>query len=598
MIYKSESQEARDLLQKCQTYWREGIGAMEHRRKKWKDNYSWWNNRQLAKNRPLFKSDARINYCWVVTSVKIPVLTQNQPTCTFIPYGDSEEEQAAAELRSKVVGNALWNKLEILDQYQDVCFHSSLYDAGVYKVFWDPDEGPTGEIGVVSLEPFKFIPDPMARKTDDMRYCVHVEPYAVSALKVKYPEFANRISAEGQISSILFEERKFADNKPTTESYSHDTQFQIERAHLKEFWLTSDAFLAETEEEYKDEDGKKQKRKKNKYPNGLIVTMINDNLIVDVKKNPYPWKFGFVPACMNKVGGEFWGKGDIEQIIPIQRSLNHITQQLDDIMNTVANVGWTVDPRVGDETIRKLVRALQEPGSVKPVLPDQLRADDPPQVPAVLVRMQQEYIQRIFDISGISDILQGSGRVTHRTARGIERLFEAATSRIGQSVQNHELALKKVFAMMGDLAEMFYKEDRMFALFGGSGQMEGSLPVPTGSLKGEFEVSIDSGATLPQDKKSRAELTLELNNAGILEMAAIGDPAHKEIARVVLEAVEFPKRERLLAIQPPPPELPPEPMEEQIPPEAMMMAQETGIPPEALQAIVEQAASGQPQMVP
>ena len=590
MIYKNETDEARDLLRKVQTYWEEGVAAMKHRRAKWKNNYAWWVNMKLSGQRPTYKSDIRINYCFVTTQTKIPIITQNQPTVNFVPYNPDDEE--SARTLSKLVGNALWNKLEIQDTFQDVAWNSCVYDNGFYKIGWDPDED---EMFVKSIEPFKLIPDPMADKIDSCRYIFHVEPYAVSHLKVLYPDFADKIKADPAISSVLFEERRSADRKATSQAISTDTEYAIERAYKKEAWLTEAAFLAEVEESY-DEAGKKKKRKRNKYPNGLLVTMINDDLIVDVKENPNPWKFPFVKSAMNKVGNEFWDMGDIEQVIPLQQGLNHITQQLADIVNKVANVGWTVHPNVGEENIRKLAQALQKPGALKPIAPEYLKADDPPQVPAILVRMQQEYIQRIFDVTGISDILQGSGRVTHRTARGIERLYEAGASRIGQSVRNHENALKKVFLMMGDLAIKFYKEERFYPLLGGQGTLEGILQIPDGALSGKFEASIDSGATLPQDKKARAELALELFTGGVLEMAAAGDPAHKEIARMVLQAVEFPGRERLLAVPTAPPETPPlqQPPAgpgESLPPEVEQMAAAAGVSPEELLMMI----SGQPQ---
>jgi len=81
-------------------------------------------------------------------------------------------------------------------------------------------------------------------------------------------------------------------------------------------------------------------------------------------------------------------------------------------------------------------------------------------------------------------------------------------------------------------------------------------------LQGKFEVSIDSGAALPRDKQSKADLVFHLADMQVFQMAMSGDPIAKQTAKVILDAVEFPGREELLNFQPPPqapPPLPPQP---------------------------------------
>ena len=62
-----EAEDPKELLTQLRRYWDEGTSAMENRRKKWKRQYNYWINRQLSPSRPNYKSDIRVNYCWVVT---------------------------------------------------------------------------------------------------------------------------------------------------------------------------------------------------------------------------------------------------------------------------------------------------------------------------------------------------------------------------------------------------------------------------------------------------------------------------------------------------------------------------------------------------
>jgi hypothetical protein len=227
------------------------------------------------------------------------------------------------------------------------------------------------------------------------------------------------------------------------------------------------------------------------------------------------------------------------------------------------------------------------------------KQDDPPKIPAFLQNRVEDLVQRIMDVSGINEILMGSGRVTHRTFRGIERLFEAGTSRIGKSIQHMERSLKEVAFLMGEMARQYYTEPRVFTIIGGNGQVAGVLTVGPEMLQGKFEASVDSGATLPRDKQSRADLALNLYQAGVLQMALSPDPSQKMIAKTVLDTVEFPGREALLMAPPqqmqeqvpgqPPLGLPPPEggaLEQNLPPEVEEMAAAAGMSPdELLQAI-------------
>ena len=541
-----------DLLIQLKKYWDEGTSAMENRRKKWKKHYNYWINRQLSASRPHYKSDIRVNYCWVVTQVKIPFLTANRPRVNFIPFDMSPEGEERAEHLSKLIGNALWHKLHVQRKNVDALWNAMVYDIGYWKTGWDPDaEEGRGEIFAETIEPFKVIPDPSITDIQKGRYCIHVEYYPVSTLKKRYPKYADQIGTSKDISEILFEERRSSDRRPTSATETSedrsgvvnaDTKFAIERTYLQEYWLAP----SECDQA--------------KYPHGRVITVINNKVIVKDRPHPYKHgKFPFIRQIMNVVGNEYYAMGDIEMVIPLQDALNHAYQQIDDIITYTANVGWKVDPALGEANIKKLAATIGKAGQLKVVPPEQLQADVAPQIPPNLMVRPGDIIQRIFDVTGVSEILQGSGRVTHRTARGIERLYEAGSSRIGQSIQFMEQTLGELSLQMAALAQQFYDTERVHAIIGGNGTIAGSIKTVPADLAGEFEVSIDSGAALPRDKQSRADLVFELLKNHIFEMALSDDPRQKKAAKLILDSVEFPGREELLAFKPPPsPAAPPQ----------------------------------------
>ena len=589
---KARKDEAEKLKQ-LNEYFREAEFAMSARREKWKKHFKYWINKNMT-HRPAYKSNLRVNYCFVITQVKIPVMTQNRPVVSFISYDKGEQAEASADIYSKLVGNALWNKLKMQKKLSNNCWNSSIYDIAWWKIGWDPGaDGGIGEVFVSAVDPFKILPDPHASDRDSLRYIIHMEPYSVSELKAQYPKFADRIKPDKQISSILYEERKWEDRDPSAGGIvDGETKFAVQRAYKKEFWITAKGCW-----EMEDDDKGVPKMK---YPDGKVVVMIGD-FIVD--EFPHPYSHGelpFVPQIMNEVGNDLYGMGDIEQIIPMQDGLNHAYQQIDDIVTTTANLGYTAHPDLGIENIRKLKKDLGVPGAIKVVPPELFKQDEAPQIPAYLMKRIEDLVQRIMDVSGVNEILMGSGRVTHRTFRGIERLFEAGTSRIGKSIQHMEGTVRGVAFQMGEIVKQFYTEPRVFTIIGGEGQLAGTLDILPADLQSKMEASVDSGATLPRDKQSRADLVFNLLSNQVFQMALAPDPAAKQVAKIVLDAVEFPGRESLLMggaalggemppqTQPqtgaPPPQLGPPPM----PTEVEEMAAAAGMSVDELLATINQ----------
>lgn len=614
MLYgkKEKKNDDIELLNKLNTYYQESYHMSKQRRENWKRYYEYWTNQTVSPLRSKTKSDTQINYSYLITAIKTPVMTQNKPRANFVALNNTTDREAKASILSKLVGNALWNKLNVQEKLVDVINTSIIYDAGFWKVGWDADaENGTGEVFVSTIEPFKIFPDPCATEVEACRYIIHCEVYPASYLKDKYPKFKDYIAPDKKISDVLYEERKVARNLTGATQVDSSTKFAVERAMLKEYWLSPaicDQSIMEVIEEREEEieipevdefgnpstriEIEKIKVEAPKYRNGRVVTVINDSIIVDDKPNPYNHgRFPFVKQVISRVPNEFWGMGDIEQCIPLFDALNHAYQQIDDITAMTSNMGYTVDPSIGEANIKRFMESLRRGvGQVKIIPLDKVRVDNPPQVPAYLFNRIKDLVQRIEVITGITDVLQGRGGITHRTARGIERIYESATSRMGLAIRMMELSLKKVAYLMATTAQQFYETERTYSVIGTSNNIQEVVTIDRNNIAGEFDVSIDSGASLPQDKKSKAELVFTLLQNHIFEMAMAEDPIAREIAKTVLDAVEFPGRESMLSFrdqlqqqQMPQPGM----MQEGVPEQGMEQggAPGGGLPPEAMELL-------------
>ena len=531
-----------EIKKQCQEYFIESRAALKDRHEKWKNHYSYWCNAKLSEKRPYFKSTARVNYCWIVTQVKIPIVMAANPTINFVPFIKEPESEEKARKLSKIVGQYLYNKLKLRRKMIDSLLDSEIYDAGFWKIGFDPTQkvgNAKGEIFVTAIDPFKLFPDPMATSLDNARYVGHVEIYTVSTLRRQYPAFKDYINADPSISEIIYEGRKWEDRKPRVVVLSEDTKIAIERAYKIEWWI------APKECQDKNEDGTP------KYPYGRLVTMINDNIVVDDK--PYPYKHGgppYVQFVSNAVPNQFWGMGDIEQILPLQDTLNHRVQQLEDIANKTANLGWTIHPKAGKKAIDNLKKHGMKPGLIKVMPPDMIHPDEAVQVPQYLAEEVKWLTTMIERVSPASDVLQGRGDVRQRTARGIERLSEAGSARIGLTIKLFEDSFKEAAYQIGSLVRQYYADDREINIAGGAEGLPESFTIKPDDLKEEMEVSIDSAVALPKDKQSRAELVFTMLKNHIFEIAMSDDPKMKMVGKIVLDAVEFPNREAILNFTP------------------------------------------------
>jgi len=569
--------EQRDILKRCNEMFDEANKALEERRKKWKELYNQWINIKISQKRPRYKSSTRVNYCWITTQVKTPIILQSNPTVTFNAYDKGGVTEKGAAKLSKIVGKYLYNRNKMREKLVSIVESSEIFDAGFMKIGFDERTGPEkngnmqGDIFAVPVDIFKMFPDPLATGFDTSRYVCHADIFPVSTLKKNYPQFANVIKSDLSICEYLYEDRKWQDRTPRVIVSDTDTDKIVsERAYVKEYWISAD----ESDRE--------------KYPLGMIVTILNDQLVLKVK--PYKYKHGkppYIKFVSNLIPNEFWGMGDIEQVIPLNDTLNHRLQQLEDIANKCANLGWSVDPKAGKKAINNLRKYGLKPGLIKVMPPGLLAPDEVPQIPQYLYNEVQAYVLMIERVTGIGDVMQGRGDVRQRTARGIERLYEAGSSRIGLSVKLFEDSYKEYAYQAGSLIQQFYTEERKINIGSDQNTMAESFTVKPEELKEEYEVSIDSSAALPQDKQSRATLVFNLLKEGVLERAVSPDPVQKEVARIVLDTLEFPNREKILSmnIQPPMPQPGPQ-------------AGPQGMPPGMPQGMPQGEPPGMPEVAP
>jgi len=581
------------ILKKLTDYYEEALPSSKVRRKKWKKLDQYWKNKQKSPNYKYFNTHVKANYCRVVTDVKMPVLVGNKPTITYISRSKSGDQEKNAEILSKIVGRYVWDKCSVQTELKETLYDSMICDIGYMKTYFDADiNAPYGETVIKSVDPFKLVTDPYITDIDEARYVGYVDKQPISVLNKRFPGLEKKITKgeDQDTTDLIYEERKFDQD-------NIEKSAELDRAEIKEWWIAGsewtdeeaaqivksyinkhkkknlDRLLAEIEltptqiEQYNVDETELfeymtdvlVERVKH---GGIYATVINDEIIAELKPNPYKHgKSPYVSFISNMVPHSLYGRGDLEDVISLQDTLNEALSQIHDSAIKTSSPTWRADPLIGKENIRKVENQMNKPGTVVLVKPGMLEPNVPPQIPAYAVRRIPETVSMIERVSGATDVLQGRGDIRQRTALGVQVLTQAGTSRISTSISFLEQSLKKLAYKAGSIVQQFWTDERTIAIAGDVNYKSEVITVSPGDIEGEFEVSVDSGATLPQDKMSKIEMVMNVYKMGIIQdsLLHLQNPVliKKKAAEYVLNLIELPHRDELMKQKPEVPGTPP-----------------------------------------
>ena len=509
----------RKILDRCERLFQEAYQMTTNRRKQWVLYEKYFNN-EMIKERPAYKSRFRKNYCWLIPQVKIPILVQNNPTVNYIPYDPSKDD--VARTFSTFIGEYLWSKLKIQRQLFQAILSASIYDYGLIKVGFSKS---ADSIFVANRDIFKVFLDPLATSMDNVRYVIDVDVIPIELAVSKFPNVAKQIQPNEEYSKYINEDRKL------TRYRTDKSKILSKRVSIKEYWVR-DELMPELKGQ----------------GTGFIITIINDKIIARLEQSPYKHKRPpFVMFKLNERPNSLLGMGDIEQIIPMQDTLNHLYQLAEEITMRTANVGWTVDPSVSKKWIKGVIEALKIPGGVKVIPLNAIRMDALPQFPTYIFNLIQFVERSIEAISGITDVMQGRGDVRHRTASGLEILYETGTSRIALSRKLVDNSFKELAYLMGSVVQQFYTKRETFSIVGEDGSRVDIKDFKASDMQEKFMVTVDSGISLPQDKQSKADALMNLINNQIIQMGFSDDPVQKAMAYIVLKQLDIPFKDQILS---------------------------------------------------
>lgn len=451
---------------------------------KWKEYMSAYKGTYFQnKNLPDYKSNEISNHVFSTIETIRPIMTDNNPKFLAVP-STPQGMEFSADVQTAL--DYEWDREKMSLKLPAQLIPMLVYGNAVWFVQWDGKDGEYGNISIKPIDPFNIFPDPLAESVDNSEFLVYATYRNANQIKQQFPEKASAIEGSRITMSELVAER---DN--------NDTQ-DANQVLILEMWCRDWVTMDETVE------GKKQL----KYPKGRVITCLPElGILLSDKKNPYKdGKFPFVLMKNYDIPFEFWGVGEIEQIMSPQHYVNELTNQIIDNAKNTANMQWIIDKNSGigqgKLTNRPGLVIRKTPGS-------EVRRDTPPAMPSY-VREQIEVLKKdIQDISGVFDSLKGEQQGSVTAASAILALQEASQARIRLKIKLMEASLSELAQIVYSRMQQFWKLDRWVRVT----DVEGNpsfREIGAQVLSNDYDLKVMAGSTMPVNRNAMLDLMIRL----------------------------------------------------------------------------------------
>lgn len=273
------------------------------------------------------------------------------------------------------------------------------------------------------------------------------------------------------------------------------------------------------------------------YPRGRKVVVCGNDVVRyeeelpfrfwDSPTNPYP--------CVEFVDtgsvGQFWNTTWIEQLIPLQRTLNYLLECVLENVKAVsrpkvivykqhqlAEGAWT-------NSAGEVVELIHMPGVPEP------RIIQAASVSGDIWNMIQVILRQIDDVSQIHTATEGGG--ASQTSGYQTNLLQEATDAVhAPDIRNDELAIEEAAWKIRRIMKETWDIPRLLAVQG-EGSLAEVIEFDRSQINDASEVRIQIGSMMPDLKAAKAQVALNWFKDGLL-----GDPADPQVRRKALAMVD------------------------------------------------------------
>jgi hypothetical protein len=518
-----------------------------------------------------------VNWLFAVVMTNVPLLTDSRPIWHVISRRPHLQRLANVYTEA---GKWLWRKEEIDQKIFRVNMDAHIAKIGWWKIGFDAE---TDEVDVSVVDP-RLVIHPAGY--DDPKECpwlCYKEELDMSYVRRMFPEMRDKILPDGESKDSGIQ------TKSDWEIDDDGKKCTFYEVWFRDASTIKDLRADDRSSHYPDYKALKGEEKADRgaeqaFPNGRIVSFIahENTELADVAS---PYEHGespYIPFYDYVRPHDMIGIAEADQIKTLNWAYNEMLQRLVQNANRYGGVQIIVDAdseidaedmktkiASGEDHVHNATFAHGIPVAQIPI----------PTVPSSALQILSGFPDLIEEVTGVTDVSKGiSEKRQRQSAMEVQILIESSYTRMRQRVRNLEWSLKRALTLITSIQQQFYTDTRNISLREGKGVDTYQLSNQPEDVKSlvrnpelpeqqkkigraktnwdqdyeklvlelggeedwpsrfymDFDISLETNSSLPQDRQTLANLALRL-----FGMEAIDNQA-------LLEVLQFPNAEEIL----------------------------------------------------
>lgn len=480
----------------------------------WKKCIKAYSPEGIGGSKPSYRSDVNINYIFSTIETIKPIMLNENLKFDVIPRMESDFDTM---MKCREALREEWDRASMKIEVARNIHTMLTLGTSIQGLFWDSREK---EIKPTLINPFNFFPDPAGLTLDECSYVIYATYKNMHELAKKYPDKAQEIidkATHGQDEDLSIGKNM---------NNSRNQVLYLE-CYMKDYTME--------EYEVQDSSGNPIKRKQYKYPNLRRTIVVGDTLVSD-GDSPYQdgGNYPFVVFKCYDIPFQFWGMGEVEQLMSVQKGLNDLNNQIIDNARLTGNPQRIMDKNCGVDTSK----LTNKPGLIIKKNPGtEYRMEAPPPIPSYVQNMVDIFKNDVEHISGVFESTRGGSMGSITSASGINTLVNTSQGRIKLKADLMEEGLSRLGAMWLNRIIQFWSKPRMIRtmvtfrdaqrlqeqgmelhnIINSDKMLLETMEIPMFTsvkgtdLDGIWEVKIATGSTLPTNKLQRLQQMIQLS---------------------------------------------------------------------------------------
>ena len=453
-------------------------------------------------------------------------LVKSKPTFYATPTSSGFENLKATEVAESML-EFWWDKFSLSEKREEAMLWSIICGNGFWKISWDDKVGSSVKVLLDPIEGQPII-DPMLERLyrDQLEMqCIESDDFEMEVFEGDIRcDVISPFNVFLDDSAQVFEECKYAICSHPMSATEVESRFGVR--------LKPNAINRYPDESlpglYSFSSGQTKENIREIFygyflptpdrPEGRVVVFTKDPSII-LYDAPWPYPFMELPLIKfpgMRVPGQLWDSSVVEQAVPLQKELNRTLSQMIEYKNL------TLKPQMMAPVGSLRQRMTDEPGAIfeyNPIAGKIPEAIPLPGLPSYVAQHLADMGQRLKDVFGLTEIMQGQVPPNVEAGVAIDLLQEAATDRLSPQILMMEKALERAGNLMLSLAQKYYTEPRMMMLSGGSGSKPRVEQFEHADVLSGVQIKVEAGSGLPRTRAGKQARVFQMLNMGMITPA-------------------------------------------------------------------------------